>query len=440
MEHLIAGSTPSFRSELDIFSVKPTDVSVQSSDFQQYYPLTSVKENENPLEFYVPGDNTHYLDLYSSYLYIQAKILKQNGADLAETELCAPGQLFFASMFQNCSVSLNGTNVFDSSNFYPYHGWIQRQLSCGESQKKTELTSEMYYKDTAPNTYTLAGNSGFKARFELSKKSKTFELIGRPYVNIFQQKRYIPNNVDMTLAFRRSSPKFSLSSATTSETGVTGSPFKWKIENAVLYIRKHVLHPELTLYTDQHFSRGQNAMYPINRVEVKSIAIPKSSLGTSGDVIFNGPLPHVLTMGLVSSKAFSGELDHSPFNFQHFKIKEIVVSVDGDSSVYRALNFNFEAGEYLNGYNTLFKALPYRGNGNFIQREDYETGGNVLAVFDIQPTAGPGRFQLPRSGRVKVEVRFKEALSDPVNLIVYGQFQSLIQIDRNRNVYVDTHG
>jgi len=219
MESLISGSNPSVRSELDLFNIMSTDVSVISSDFQQYYPLTSVKENENPLEFFVPGDNTHYLDLHSSYLYLKAKIVNQDGSNLAATSLCAPGQLFFGSMFQNCSVSLNGTCVFDSSNFYPYHAWIQRQLSCGESEKKSELTSEIYYKDSAPDDYTLTGNPGFKSRYALSTESAAFEIIGKPYATIFQQKRYIPNNVNMSIAFRRSSPKFSLSSATTTISG-----------------------------------------------------------------------------------------------------------------------------------------------------------------------------------------------------------------------------
>jgi len=183
-----------------------------------------------------------------------------------------------------------------------------------------------------------------------------------------------------------------------------------------------------------------NALYPLQRVEVKSLAISKASLGTTGDVIFNGALPQVLTLGLVSSAALAGELDKSPFNFQHFKLKEIVVSVDGDSSVYRALNFDFGSKEYLNGYRTLINAIAYPGSGNFIEREDYEKGGNVLAVFDIQPTTGAGRFPYPRTGRVKVEVKFKEILESAVNLIVYGQFQSLLQIDKNRNVYLDTHG
>jgi hypothetical protein len=207
----MTGSTPSYRSELDIFSNFPTDISVVASDFQAYYPTSSYKENENPLEFHISGNGTHYLDLNSSYLYVKAKIVKQDGADLAATDKVAPGNLFLSTMFENCYVSANGTQISDSANFYPYQSWIQKQLSFGESYKKTELSSEMYYKDTIGADDYTDNNQGFKARLGLAAESKPFELIGRINASIFQQKRYIPTNVDLNVILRRSSPKFALS-------------------------------------------------------------------------------------------------------------------------------------------------------------------------------------------------------------------------------------
>ncbi len=66
--------------------------------------------------------------------------------------------------------------------------------------------------------------------------------------------------------------------------------------------------------------------------------------------------------------------------------------------------------------------------------------GNTLFVFDVQPSPGGGRYQIPRTGQVRIEIAFSEATTEPVTIIALGQFQSVVQIDNNRNVYVDTHG
>ena len=200
------GSTPSLRSELDLFTNLPTDVSVLSSEFQPFYPTTSVAENENPIQFQITGNNTHYLDLASSYLYVKAKIVKKDGSKLAASDKVAPGNLFLSTMFENCSVTLNGTVISDSGNFYPYQSYLQKLLAYGESFKKTELTSELYYKDTdGPDVYTDS-NVGYKTRQDLASESKPFELIGRINSSIFQQKKYLPTKVGIDVILRRSTP------------------------------------------------------------------------------------------------------------------------------------------------------------------------------------------------------------------------------------------
>jgi len=342
-------------------------------------------------------------------------------------------------MFQNCYVALNGTQISDSANFYPYYAWIQNHLALSEGLKTTELTNELYYKDTKADDLTTSTNSGFKSRYEISKSSKSFEMLGRICASIFLQKRYLPTNVDISIVLRRNPPEFLFLSTTTSETGVTGVPFKLKIEDAILYVRKHAVHPQILRLHQSHFGNGKRAIYPVKRTEIKSICLQTGSLGSTGDVLFNGILPDILTIGFVSTKALTGALDKNPFNFEHFNLTNIAITVDNDSAVYRSLNFDFANHQYLRGYNTLFNAVGYEGNGNYIERTDYPNG-NTLIVFDLQPSTGGKRYQLERTGQVKIELKFSEALSAPINIIAHAQFQSYIQIDINRNILLDLHG
>ena len=43
----------------------------------------------------------------------------------------------------------------------------------------------------------------------------------------------------------------------------------------------------------------------------------------------------------------------------------------------------------------------------------------------------------PQQGNLRAELHFKEPLANTVNLIVYAEFQSVIEIDGNRNVLFD---
>lgn len=60
------GSLPAVRSSLDIFSTPLTDKSVLKSDYLSLYPVSSIQEAANPLEFSTGGISNQYLDLYNS--------------------------------------------------------------------------------------------------------------------------------------------------------------------------------------------------------------------------------------------------------------------------------------------------------------------------------------------------------------------------------------
>ena len=62
----------------------------------------------------------------------------------------------------------------------------------------------------------------------------------------------------------------------------------------------------------------------------------------------------------------------------------------------------------------------------------------LLYAFDLTPdmTEG-GHVDLIKHGTIRMEIHFKEALAQTVNVIVYAEYDNLIQIDRARNVITD---
>jgi hypothetical protein len=78
MAFIHEGSCECAKSELDLFSVPPTQVSVDSGMFVEYHPISSLTDGA-PIEFEVSSSGDDYIDFANSYLYVRAKITRANG-------------------------------------------------------------------------------------------------------------------------------------------------------------------------------------------------------------------------------------------------------------------------------------------------------------------------------------------------------------------------
>lgn len=192
-----------------------------------------------------------------------------DNTNLTTDQTIAPANLFLHTLFESCQVLINGTPINSNSNYYPYSSYIQTLLSTGQEVKTTSLTNELFFKDKTPDTF-ISANSRFTSRLAIASQSRSFELLGRPCISIFQQNKFLPPNVDLNIIFRRSSPQFCL----------TGTAFEFKviIEQAVFYLKKHQIHPSVLSIHQTAFLKGRKAHYPIRHTEVKTFSIANGSL------------------------------------------------------------------------------------------------------------------------------------------------------------------
>ena len=69
------------KSELDLFNVPPTQTAIESSQWIEHRPLTSLSAGA-PVEFVITGSGEEYIDLSETYLQVTAQITKSNNGDL----------------------------------------------------------------------------------------------------------------------------------------------------------------------------------------------------------------------------------------------------------------------------------------------------------------------------------------------------------------------
>jgi hypothetical protein len=107
------------KSELDLFSTPPTQVSVDNGTFVEYHPISSLADR-TPIEFEVSSSGEDYIDFVNSYQYVRAKITKADGKKLEAADNVGPVNNFLHSLFSQVDVSLNGVLITNGSNFYGY--------------------------------------------------------------------------------------------------------------------------------------------------------------------------------------------------------------------------------------------------------------------------------------------------------------------------------
>ncbi|XP_041362090.1 uncharacterized protein F54H12.2-like [Gigantopelta aegis] len=419
-------------SALDLFSMPP----YQTSVFQHYYvdvrPVSQITDS-SPVEFQISNSGSDYVDLKRSRLHVKLKVSHSDGTVLGKDEHVAPVNLFMQALWSQVAVYLQGQLVSSANNHYPYKAYIQTLLNYGEDAKKSQLQSQLFYKDTAEtqadieSTDPITGiNSGLSDRGTFIADSKTVTMEGPLCEDIFNIGRYLVNGVDITVKLFRTSSPFCLMS------GKSGQEYKIDLQDIYFKICKLKINSALILTHNKLFEKS-NTLYPFTKTEVKISSIASSQQSYVWDSVFQSQCPNRLVVGFVNGDGVNGSYTKNPFNFQSSFVKTVALYLDGVSVPGRPIE-----GDDVSAYVNLFEGLNNwnQNSGNYIERTEFAFG-NGLFVFSLKAVFVDSNYLiLLKSGNLRLEVQFKSALTKTVSCIVYGEFPSLIEIDQTRNVIV----
>jgi len=299
----------------------------------------------------------------------------------------------------------------------------------------------MYYKDVGGDTGFEEGdptaggatNTGMVKRASFFKEGGIVPMQGAIHLDLMFQDRYLPSDVGLQLRFVRSKDVFCLMSDT------AGATFRVKIHECKLLIRKINISPSVFIAQAKAFEHG-NAKYPIRRVVCKSYSVGTGVRDNVHEGLFTGQIPSRIVIAMVSNEAFNGALTRNPFNFKHYHLSSIKIYVDGQASNnIKTIECDFETHNSLQGFISLFTGSGKyrRDEGLDIDRQEYE-GGYTLFAYDLSPDlTEEGYFNLIKEGSIRVELKFAQALPNTVNVIAYAEFESIIEINREKQVLID---
>ena len=140
------------KTELDLFSVSPTQVSLEKGLRVDHQPVSSVSD-AGPITFVCSGTE-NYMDLSKTILVVCAKVTKADRKQVTQaTGMCV------------------------------YHTYLEMLLSYNPAAKQCQLTAAMFYKDTAGKMDAAdptAANAylGLKERYVFSHESRILKMAG----------------------------------------------------------------------------------------------------------------------------------------------------------------------------------------------------------------------------------------------------------------------
>ena len=463
------------KSEIDLFSIPPTQLSLEKGRWIDYRPLSSVQNDDSAITYLISGTD-EYIDLSKTILIVEGKVTAADG----ETSLSGGGQAnvapvnnFLHSLFRQVDVYLNGKQVTPAMGTYAYRSYIETLLNYDVSAKKSQLSSAMYYKDTpgqmdnkgglpqtkevkiqvknsSDGSYTEetatittagTGNQGFAKRHEFIQDSNKFTLSGPIFSDVFMGDRLLLNGMTLKIVLNRSSNEFCLMDKNTSANKINP---KVKFSDVVLKIRKVKVDQAVSDATELLLLKSP-AIYPIRRVECKTLTIPSGLSNTRMDNIFSGLIPKSFIFGLVDSNAYTGKSGLNPYNFHHYKVTNVSLSVNGEEIPFKQLVLDYtspDSLDFIQAYNTLFSGTGkmYGNMGLDISREDYAKGYTLYA-FDLTPDMcnTTDYFNAVQRGSLSVAITFGENTPDnkSIAMVCYGDFENVIRVDSQRNVIYD---
>ena len=154
-----------------------------------------------------------YTDLSDTRLYLQCKVVQTDGTNLPAGHDVGPVNMLFHALFRSVDVELNGRQITQSTNLYPFKAGFETLLNFNKATKESQLHCALgYVKDRMEIRGGQEQNVGFADRKTLIQDSRTFELMGPLHVDLFFQEKYLLDNVPMRIKLIRSQPSFYLQS------------------------------------------------------------------------------------------------------------------------------------------------------------------------------------------------------------------------------------
>lgn len=434
---------------LMLWETVPLDCSIKDSWVQEFSPVQGANVGFSPsIEFDLPpfAFPTH---LPSTVLYVKARVLLGDKSNITKTDLAnaagesslevAPVNNILHSMFEHVTVELNHTPIV-SSNLYNYSSYMVHALGYSKISKETWLQSIGMNYDVYSNSepeiplIKTSVNAGLKARYNMVMNSQQFELEGRPCEALFHVDKLIPSGLSFILLLNRCEDRFLF---------VNGEPTLDK--TCRLYIDECKLRmtyvdlPEAIAENLEKKLFGNHVSYIIpNQLVCKDYAIPQGITTIELTRLFSNRIPKRLVIALTSNAAKNGSYRLDPYYFTGRNVRRLALRVNDRYVPLKPITLNYDTNNYQTAYNMLNNCVG-RGMEDWSPSITYEMFryGYCFYCWTLVPLGNSEDFMPPRFGELSLTIDFREALTETLTALCWGEFSKSFTVSSDRVVDVE---
>ena len=439
-------SVNSITNQLDFFSIPPTDVSISSA---KVFEILTQNPVETPPYLFKIHSSDNYIDLTKCFLFTEFRIKKEgaNGqlVDLGATDDVAPIQLIGNTFINNLKIAINGREVFNSNSLMAYKSYLSHELSFSPIAKFSHLEAAGYRYNGDRDS--LETGNGFKLRKAQYNNSKIVQCMAKIDSDLFCQPKLLISHCGIEITIQPNESKFLLISPTNVTKAATGTTaavpqikYHFEVVNCKLYIKK--LSPIDGLALDiARKLEIKPATYAVRKTMLKSIFISQGHYQMNASLFLN-QVPRRITLGLVANKDFVGDYTRSPFNFQHFNVREISITSNGRTYPQVSYDLDYKNDKYIRAFTDMNINSGFANTleGNGIGYEQFKKT-HCIYIFNLTNSLEDqgGVFDLIKNGATEVGIKFAEPVPDGgIVLIVMAEMDAMFMVDKNRTISTDT--
>jgi len=454
-----ASSSEVLPDSLQVHETLPTSTGIKWSQFEEVQPLQNIGR-QGSITFNITTDKDHFLDPYSTFVYIESILKKADGdnlatGDAADGDVAAESKVITINglshaWFNNVIVKINGTVIESVNNKYAYRGDLETRLSYPKEIKMGHLKlsgfdeeiaafedvvlADLQFANVILNR-AITKNHAFARRFNTCCNSKVIRTIGRIHSTIFEQPKALPPHTHLEVTFERNKEDFLLLTK-------QPNPSYWlQMQRMLLFVRKMELRESLALDIEQVASAGKNYLYPVRRVKMATYQKGPNVEDFSQTDILPGEeeLPRRIFVVLVRHESVQGNYARDPFNYQAFGVKKVGLRIAGQEKPYPFFECNL-AGDNPNLTMPLWGLLQscqsFCGEHELGIGPDNYMHRNCIFGWDLTTTQLPYGMCYETSGRFTIDLimLMNDMLAYVVDIIVYAEYDAEIELSASRKV------
>lgn len=388
-------------------------------------PTAMKFERQKKVEFEIP-ESEHFTSLHDTTLKVVCKITKKGGTACDHAAATSPDKVMpinnvFHSMWSSVSVYLNG-HLAEFADNYGYKAYLTTLMSMDKSVMEQRGKLVGWSKDTAGQMEVAASdgaNLGGRARGATFATSQSVTMIGHLLSDIFMQGCSIPPHTSIKVVLQPAPETFALMAA-------SGSEYELHIQSAEMHVVRQQTPPPLVHAVTSLTSKRDLKLY-YRRTEVTMRNLDGAMKETVDLFGTTAPLPDRILLGFVTCKAYAGQSECNPFNFQKFDYTSLHLVVDGKN--YPSLPYAPDFGnrnDYYPLYNSLLREFNSdKGNSMINVTPDEFANGYTLYPFRLTPRSCCGDvLGDPLTGGIKLMLIKKTESSETLTVIVLAEYRS----------------